>query len=107
MTGVTKSAGRAKDSEIRPFRVAIPQTQMRDLKDRLERVRWPEEMPGVGWKQGVPLGYLKGLAEYWRTGYDWRVHEEGLNRFAQFMTTVDGQNIHFLHVRSMEKDELP
>lgn len=103
----TRPARDATDREIRPFRIAIPQAQLQDLKDRLARVRWPDELPGVGWKRGVPLGYLKGLAEYWRTAYDWRVHEEELNRLPQFTTAVDGQKIHFLHVRSKEQNALP
>jgi hypothetical protein len=64
-------------------------------------------LPGVGWDYGVPLGYVKGLAEYWRTGYDWRAWETRLNAYPQFTTTIDGQNVHFLHVRSPEPDALP
>jgi pimeloyl-ACP methyl ester carboxylesterase len=78
-----------------------------DLNDRLARTRWPDELPGVGWSRGVPLEYLKEVAEYWRTGYDWREHEAKLNEFPQFPTTIDGQNIHFLHLRSPEPDALP
>ena len=97
----------ATDTEIRPFRVDIPQEDLDDLHDRLGRTRWPDELPGVGWNYGVPQGYLKGLAEYWRTSYDWREHEAKLNEFPQFTTTIDGQNIHFLHVRSPEPDAFP
>jgi pimeloyl-ACP methyl ester carboxylesterase len=92
---------------IRPFRIDIPQSDVDDLKDRLARIRWPEELPGVGWTRGVPLGYLKELAEYWRTGYDWRTHEARLNEIPQFATAIDGQTIHFLHVRSSEPNALP
>ncbi|HEX7169445.1 MAG TPA: epoxide hydrolase N-terminal domain-containing protein, partial [Rubrobacter sp.] len=88
------------DAEIRPFRVEIPQADLDDLRERLARTRWADELPGVGWDRGVPLGYLKELAEYWRASYDWREHEAKLNELQQFVTTVDGQNIHFLHVRS-------
>src|SRR3712207_6469663 len=95
------------DHEIQPFRIDIPQADLDDLADRLARTRWPSEMPGVGWDRGVPLDYLKELAGYWRTSYDWREHEAGLNRFPQFTTTVDGQTIHFLHVRSPEADAFP
>jgi epoxide hydrolase len=94
-------------AEIRPFRIQIPQADLDALKDRLEHTRWPDELPGVGWTYGVPVGYLKGLAEYWRTSYDWRTFEAKLNDFPQFTTTIDGQNIHFLHVRSPEPDALP
>ncbi|MGV9381583.1 epoxide hydrolase family protein [Nonomuraea sp. NPDC003707] len=96
-----------ESTEIRPFRIDIPQADLDSLRDRLARTRWPDELPDVGWTYGVPVGYLKGLAEYWRTSYDWREHEKRLNDFPQFTTTIDGQNIHFLHVRSPEPDALP
>ena len=72
-----------------------------------EGTRWPDELPNAGWAYGVSLGYLRELAEYWRTGYDWRAHEARMNAFAQFTTQTDGQTIHFLHVRSPEPDALP
>jgi pimeloyl-ACP methyl ester carboxylesterase len=92
---------------IQPFTVVIPQASLDDLHERLARTRWPDEQPGVGWSRGVPLSYLKGLAEYWRTGYDWRKQEAQLNAFPQFTTEIDGQHLHFLHVRSPEPDALP
>ncbi len=88
------------DSEIRPFRIDIPQADLDDLRERLARTRWPAELPGAGWEAGVPLGYLKDLAAYWRTGYDWRAHEAQLNEFPQFTTVIDDQDVHFVHVRS-------
>jgi len=95
------------DLSIQSFKIAIPQTDLDDLHDRLARTRWPNQLPGVGWSRGVPLDYLKDLAEYWRTGYDWRKHEARLNVFPQYTTQIDGQTIHFLHVRSPEADALP
>jgi pimeloyl-ACP methyl ester carboxylesterase len=95
------------EGEIRPFRVQVAQSDLDELRNRLAHARWPDELPGLGWSRGVPLGYLKGLTEYWRTGYDWRAHEARLNEFQQFTTTIDGQSIHFLHVRSPEPDALP
>ncbi len=92
---------------IQPFKIAIPQTDLDDLRERLAHTRWPNQLPGVGWNRGVPLDYLKELAEYWRTGYDWRKHEARLNEFPQYTTEIDGQTIHFLHVRSPEPDALP
>src|SRR5918993_5539580 len=94
------------NTEIRPFRVQIPQADLDDLNARLAATRWPDELPGVGWTYGTPVSYLKGLAEYWRTSYDWREYESRLNEFPQFTTTIDGQNIHFLHVRSPEPNAL-
>ncbi|MGD0700368.1 MAG: epoxide hydrolase family protein [Trebonia sp.] len=97
----------AHDSKISPYRIDIPQGALDDLRDRLGRTRWPDELPGVGWDLGVPLDYLKGLAEYWASAYDWRGQEADLNEFAQFTTVIDSQNVHFLHVRSPEPEALP
>lgn len=92
---------------MRPFRIDIPQADIDDLHRRLAATRWPGELPGVGWDRGVPLEYLKELAEYWRTTFDWRLAEERLNRFPQFIAGIDGVDVHFLHVRSPEPDALP
>jgi epoxide hydrolase len=92
---------------ITEFRINVPQADLDDLAARLAAVRWPSELPGVGWSRGVPVGYLKELAEYWRTSYDWRKHEAELNEIPQFTTEIDGQNMHFLHVRSPEPDAMP
>jgi epoxide hydrolase len=101
------NAQTAPDTPIRPFRLAVPQADLDDLHDRLRRTRWPGELPGVGWSYGVALDYLRDLAGYWRTGYDWRAWEARLNAFPQFTTTIDGQRIHFLHVRSPEPRAVP
>ena len=95
------------DTSIRPFRVDVPEADLDALRQRLGRTRWPAEVPGVGWSRGVPVGYLRELAEYWRTSYDWRKHEARLNQLPQFITTIDGANLHFLHVRSPEPGALP
>ena len=101
-------AGRSSaDEEIRPFRIDVPDRDLDDLRDRLRRTRWPAELTDVGWGRGVPVGYLRELAEYWRTSYDWRGTEDRLNAVPQFETTIDGQRIHFLHVRSPEAGALP
>jgi pimeloyl-ACP methyl ester carboxylesterase len=95
------------DAGIQPFRIEVSAAQLDELRDRLARTRWPDELPDVGWDYGVPLGYLKDLAGYWRNAYDWRANEARLNTYPQFTTTIDGQNIHFLHVRSPEPGALP
>ncbi|MFI7539038.1 epoxide hydrolase family protein [Streptosporangium sp. NPDC049376] len=95
------------DLRIHPFQIDIPQTRLDDLRGRLAATRWPDELPGVGWSYGVPVAYARKLADYWRTGFDWRAAEARLNAFPQFTTEVDGQNIHFLHARSPEPDALP
>jgi epoxide hydrolase len=92
---------------IRPFRIEIPQADLDYLRDRLGHARWPGELPGVGWTRGVPVDHLKEIAEYWHTGYDWRAQEAALNRYPQFMTDIDGQRIHFLHVRSDREEAQP
>jgi epoxide hydrolase len=93
--------------EITPFRIDVPQADLDDLHQRLDRTRWPRELPGVGWERGVDVGHLRKLVGYWRHEYDWRVHEARLNRFPQFTAVIDGQSLHFLHVRSPEPDALP
>ena len=105
------------DSTIAPFRIDIRQAELDDLQQRLARTRWAEELPAdesapagpvpPGWEYGVPVGYVRQLVERWRTGYDWRAWEARLNAYPQFTTEIDGQNIHFLHVRSPEPGALP
>jgi pimeloyl-ACP methyl ester carboxylesterase len=103
--------------EIRPFRIEIPQADLEDLRSRLARTRWPAR-PRVDWhsvdwhsvddwSRGVPVDYLKQLARYWATDFDWRAQEAALNEIPQFTTVIDGQVIHFFHQRSPEPDALP
>jgi pimeloyl-ACP methyl ester carboxylesterase len=94
-------------AEIEEFRIDIPQTDLDDLAARLARTRWPASLPGGGWERGVPVGYLRDLAEYWRDGFDWRAAEARLNAYPQYTTVIDGQRIHFLHVKSPEPDATP
>ena len=93
--------------DIRPFRIDIPEAAIADLKMRLANTRWGNEPPGDKWTRGVPASYLKELAEYWRTEYDWRKHEAELNTYPQYTTTIDGQTVYFMHVRSPESDATP
>jgi pimeloyl-ACP methyl ester carboxylesterase len=92
---------------VRPFRIETPQSDLDDLNDRLTRTRWPGELPGVGWARGVPAAYLRELAEYWRDEFDWRAMESRLNELPQFITEIDGANVHFVHVTSPEPDATP
>ena len=94
------------ETTIRPFTIDIPQSQLDDLKDRLERAHWPDELPGDG-DYGVRQSYVRSLADHWRTRYDWRSLEARLNAYPQFTTEIDGQNVHFLHVRSPEPNAFP
>ena len=97
----------ATDASVRPFRIEIPETVLDDLNVRLSQARWPDELPGARDRYGVPLGYIRELADYWRDGYDWREREARLNAYPQFKTTIDGQDVHFLHVRSPDSDAFP
>jgi epoxide hydrolase len=94
-------------TEIKPFRIDIPQADLDDLHDRLARTRWPHEIAGVGPERGIQLDHVRKLAAYWRDGFDWRAQEAQLNEIPQFTTEIDGQRIHFLHVRSPEPDARP
>jgi pimeloyl-ACP methyl ester carboxylesterase len=94
-------------AEIRQFRVEVPQADLDDLRERLARTRWPDELPNASANYGMPLATVKNLAEYWRIGYDWRAYEAKINAFPHFTTTIDGQNIHFIHVKSPEPDAVP
>jgi epoxide hydrolase len=104
--------------EVRPFRIAIPQADLDDLAERLARTRWANELPPTasgpptgpvppGWEYGVPVAYVRGLVDHWQHHYDWRAAEARLNQYPQFTTELDGQNVHFVHVRSPEPDALP
>lgn len=94
-------------STIEPFTLSIPQTEIDDLKRRLNHVRWPEKETVGDWSQGAPLAKVKALCEHWRTRYDWRRLEDRLNALGNFRTEIDGLPIHFLHIRSPHPDALP
>src|SRR3954471_20922293 len=93
--------------EITPFRIDIPQSDLDDLAARLAATRWPNEVAGAGTSYGMPLPVVQRLAERWRAGYDWRAQEAEINEIPQYTTIIDGQNIHFLHVRSVEPGAVP
>jgi pimeloyl-ACP methyl ester carboxylesterase len=93
--------------EVEPFRIAIPDSELEDLRDRLGRTRWPERETVEDWSQGIPLAYVQDVCRYWRDEYDWRATEARINSFPQFRTTIDGLGIHFLHVRSPESGAFP
>jgi pimeloyl-ACP methyl ester carboxylesterase len=93
--------------DIQPFRIQVPEDTLQDLKDRLARTRWPGEIPNSGWDYGSNLGYIKELAGYWQSQYDWRFQEEALNSFAHFKADVDGMGIHFIHERGKGPNPMP
>ena len=99
--------------EIRPFALEVPQTSIDGLRERLHRIRWPEAETragpggGLSWSQGPPLAYVVALVDHWARDYDWRLVETELNDHGQALTTIDGLDIHFLHVRSSRPDARP
>jgi pimeloyl-ACP methyl ester carboxylesterase len=95
------------DTTIRPFRVEIPQAALDDLADRLRRALWPDELPGTDGQYGMTSARVQDLARYWLDGFDWRAVEARLNSYPQFVTDIDGQQIHFLHVRSPRPGATP
>jgi pimeloyl-ACP methyl ester carboxylesterase len=97
----------ADDESIRPFHIKVPQSAIVDLQRRLATTRWPERETVSDSAQGVQLEKLQALVHYWASGYDWRKVEARLNALPQFMTTIDGVDIHFIHVRSGRPNALP
>ena len=97
----------ASDPSVRPFAVAIPDSDIDDLKSRLSRTRWPDAETVPDWSQGVRLNNAQSLVEYWQASYDWRRFERELNRHPQFRTTIDGLEMHFIHVKSKNPNALP
>src|SRR6478672_7040144 len=95
------------DVEIRPFRVDIPEAALADLRQRIAATRWPEREVVADQSQGVQLATVQKLARYWQNEYDWRACEAKLNALPQFITKIDGVDIHFVHVRSKQPNALP
>jgi pimeloyl-ACP methyl ester carboxylesterase len=106
ITEITRSSGGDKTS-IRTLRVHAPEAQLIDLKRRIKATRWPERETVTDASQGVQLATMQKLARYWSTGYDWRKVEARLNALPQFVTEIDGLDIHFIHVRSKNANALP
>ena len=94
-------------TNITPFQIAIPDSELDDLKSRLANARWPEKETPEDWSQGIPLAYTRDVVDYWLNSYDWRRAEAQINGFEQFTTEIDGLDIHFLHVRSPHEQALP
>jgi microsomal epoxide hydrolase len=94
-------------TEPAPFKVDVPEAVLDDLRQRLDRTRWPEHLPASGWSRGTDLDYLREVVEHWRRSFDWRRTEAALNAWPQVQVTVDGQNMHAIHARSPEPGALP
>jgi len=107
MTGTSLSTEAQTSEAIRPFRVNVPENKLVDLKRRILATQWPEQELVKDETQGVQFTTMQALAKYWATDYDWRKVEARLNALPQFITTIDGVDIHFIHVRSKYKNALP
>src|ERR1044071_2570127 len=94
-------------SDIQPYRIDIPQADLDDLKQRLSRMQWPDELEAAAWDYGVPLQYMQDLVDYAINQHDWRKVEALLNAYPQFTTAIDGETVHFLHIRSPHAEAMP
>jgi epoxide hydrolase len=92
---------------IRPFKVHVPDSVLIDLRRRLAETKWPDQLPGTTWEYGADIKKVRELAEYWQNGFDWRAQEAKINRFDQFTTEIDGQQIYFIHQRSPRPGAIP
>ncbi len=97
----------SENAKVQRFRIEVPQETLDDLRGRLARTRWIDEVEGAGWDYGTNLGYLRDLTGHWREGFDWREQEAGLNEFAQFRAEIDGFGLHFVHERGRGPDPTP
>jgi len=107
MTTSAATATATNGSDIRPFVSTTDESALDDLRMRLERTRWPDELPGTAWEYGVALDRVRDLVARWRSGFDWRAHEARLNAFPQYTTPIDAQRVHFIHERSNEPGAMP
>lgn len=92
---------------VQPFRVKVPEQVLVDLRERIQRTRWPDEITNSGWTSGANLSYMKELAEYWLTKFDWRKVENEINSYPNFLAEIDGYKIHFLHIKGTGKKSIP
>ena len=93
--------------ELKPFKVEVPEATLEDLRERLARTRWPDEIPDSSWEYGANLAYIKELVEYWRTRFDWRAQEKAINAFTHVRSKVEGLDIHFIHERGKGPNPMP
>ncbi|HEX5385465.1 MAG TPA: epoxide hydrolase [Gemmatimonadales bacterium] len=107
--GVTGAAGSPVLPELRPtpYAIRVEDDVLDDLRTRIRRTRWPDQLPGIGWEQGTELGYLRELLAYWADGFDWRARERELNDFHHYRAELDGLGIHFVHERGTGRDAVP
>ena len=93
--------------DVQPFSVSVPEVTLTDLRERLARTRWPDEVDGAGWAYGTNLAFMRDLVGYWRAGFDWRARERAINAFDHYRAAIDGVGIHFVHARGRGPDPIP
>ena len=105
--GQSQSPAKPGPATVHPFKMHVPDSVLIDLRRRLAETKWPDQLPGTTWEYGADIQKVRELAEYWQNGYDWRAQEAKINRFDQFTTEIDGQQIYFIHQRSPRPDAIP
>jgi hypothetical protein len=105
--GQAQVPAKSEAATVRPFKVHVPEQVLVDLRRRLAETKWPDQLPGTTWEYGADLKKVRELAEYWQNGFDWRAQEAKINRFDQFTTEIDGQQIYFIHQRSPRPGAIP
>src|SRR5580704_9013536 len=105
--GQTQPPAKPDLATIRPFETHVPDHILIDLRRRLAETKRPDQLPDTTWEYGADIGKVRELADYWQNGYDWRAQEAKINRFDQFTTGIDGQQIYFIHQRSSRPDAIP
>src|SRR5690348_12639113 len=104
--GQAQAPANPEPARIRPFKVHVPDHVLIDLRHRLAETKWPDQLPGTTWEYGADIKKVRELADYWQKRYDWRAQEAKINRFDQFTTEIDGQQIYFIHQRSLRPDAI-
>ena len=107
VASISHAQGGGAPPRVERFRIEVPDTVLADLKDRLARTRWPDQLPDTGWAYGADTAYLRELAGYWQNGFDWRAQETRLNRFEHYRAQIDGTRIHFVHAKSRDPNAIP
>jgi pimeloyl-ACP methyl ester carboxylesterase len=105
--GAPVMAQESTGTDAERFTIAVPEAVLEDLRERLARTRWPDQLPGTGWDYGADTAYIRDLAAYWQDGFDWRAQEARLNGFEHYRARVDGLRVHFVHARSSDPDAVP
>jgi pimeloyl-ACP methyl ester carboxylesterase len=106
-SGQSQLSAKPENSDIHPFKMHVPDSVLIDLRHRLAETKWPDQLPGTTWEYGADIKKVRELADYWQKGYNWRTQEAKINRFDQFTTEIDGQQIYFIHQRSPRPDAIP